>query len=123
MLRLAGVDENGQSKAAIEMNAESEQPLSEYERSLLVHLGKFDEAVRQAASAYLPSNLAQYLFQLSQKYSAYQNDPILQADKGIKERRLELVRLSVAVLVRGLDLLGIEAPGEDVERAYCAMCG
>ncbi len=85
--------------------------LTEHERGLLFHLGKFDESVQQAVAGYLPNLLANYLFQLGQKYSAfYQNDPILQAEPSVRARRLLLDILSVRVMVKGLDLLGIESP-------------
>lgn len=85
--------------------------LTEAERSLLLHLGKFDSVVQQAAAEYLPNQLALYLFQLSQKYNAfYQNDPILASEGVVLQRRLGFVLMTKLLLERGLGLLGITCP-------------
>jgi arginyl-tRNA synthetase len=81
------------------------------ERTLALALVRFADAVIAAAHLYKPSLLADYLYDLSQTYSTfYQNVPFLKAEDGIRESRVRLCGLVAAVLKRGLDLLGIEAP-------------
>lgn len=79
------------------------------ERSLMLHLLRFPDAVQRAASAYKPSVLADYLYSLAQMYSTfYQNVPFLKAEAGVRESRVLLCAATAKVLKQGLTLLGIE---------------
>ncbi|MBU1694858.1 MAG: arginine--tRNA ligase [Verrucomicrobia bacterium] len=81
------------------------------ERRLAVRLLRFPDAVVRAAEVYKPNLLADYLYELSQVYSAfYQNVPFLKAGEGVRESRVRLCDLVMKVLRRGLTLLGIETP-------------
>ena len=81
------------------------------ERALGLKLIRFPEVVIRAAERYKPNLLADYLYDLCQAYSTfYQNVPFLKAPEGIRESRVRLCGIVAAVLRRGLDLLGIEAP-------------
>lgn len=85
-----------------------EDPL---ERRLALRLLRFPEAVIASAAQYRPNLLCDYLYQLAQAYSSfYQNLPFLKAEEGIRESRLRLGASTAAVLQKGLELLGIEAP-------------
>ena len=61
-----------------------------------------------------PHRLCTYLFDLAQAFTAfYEQCPILQAeDPGVRASRQALSATTLAVMVRGLDLLGILAPEE-----------
>jgi len=81
------------------------------ERTLALKLVRFPDVVVQAAHAYKPSQLADYLYELAQTYSTfYQNVPFLKAPEGVRESRVRLCGFVAAILRRGLDLLGIETP-------------
>lgn len=81
------------------------------ERALALHVARFPEAVLDAASAFKPNILADYLFSLSQIYSRfYQTVPFLKAPDGVRESRIRLCAAAAAALRAGLGLLGIETP-------------
>jgi len=81
------------------------------ERRLGLKLARFAGVTKKSAELYRPNMLADYLYELAQLYSSfYQNLPFLRADEGVRENRINLCRLTAAVLKKGLDLLGINAP-------------
>lgn len=81
------------------------------ERALALRVLRFGDAALQAARAYRPSALADYLFDLAQAYSAfYQNVPFLKAEPGARESRVRICLAVAAVLRQGLALLGISTP-------------
>ena len=64
-----------------------------------------------ATNACRPNYLADYLYDLSQVYSAfYQNVPFLKAQDGVRESRIRLCDLVARTLRTGLALLGISSP-------------
>ena len=69
---------------------------------------------RRSATASSRTGCAAYLFDLAQAFTAfYEQCPILQAaDPEVRASRLALSATTLAVMVRGLDLLGILAPEE-----------
>ena len=89
-----------------------------YERELALALLDFEEAVLESAEEKTPHVLAQYLLNLSAAWNAYYNakeegrpaTPVLTAQGGLRELRLELVRSLQETLRTGLGLLGIPAP-------------
>lgn len=84
------------------------------ERALALELIEFGEVVAQVGDALEPHRLCGYLFGLAQAFSAfYENCPVLKADDpSTRTSRLALCAVTLDVLVRGLGLLGIEAPEE-----------
>lgn len=81
---------------------------AEKEKSLLLKIALFEEAVRQAGEKYDPSLLAKYLFELAQLFNDYYHlVPILKADYSEKIGRLRLISAVRQVLENGLLLLGI----------------
>ncbi len=81
------------------------------EQNLLRHLARFPEIVEDAAAKYEPSRLAEYLLKLAEKVNHfYETQPILKAEKEIKNTRLALISATANVIKKGLELLGIEAP-------------
>jgi len=81
---------------------------------LLMHLGRFPQAIAEAAERYAPHVLASYLYDLAVLLSRfYTQIPVLgaQTDRA-RLARLELVEATGRVLRRGLALLGIETPEE-----------
>lgn len=95
----------------MDLDAHPIQLGEEVERKLALQIARFPHAVIGAGTGYRPNLLADYLYELAQTYSSlYQNVPFLKAEEGLRESRVRLSLLALAVLRRGLDLLGIESP-------------
>jgi arginyl-tRNA synthetase len=84
------------------------------ERALALALLAFPTVVADVAASLAPHRLCGYLYQLATTFSAfYENCPVLKAGSPEERRsRLALSAATAAVLARGLDLLGIEAPAK-----------
>lgn len=81
------------------------------ERDLVLALSRFPGTVQAALNHLQPHRLATYLFELATQFSSfYENCPVLKSEGQVRESRLVLAAHTAAVLERGLDLLGIEAP-------------
>jgi arginyl-tRNA synthetase len=81
------------------------------ERALALALVGFDSAVHASADHLQPHRLCTYLFELATTFTTfYEACPVLRADPDVRDSRLGLSALTAAVLGKGLDLLGIEAP-------------
>jgi arginyl-tRNA synthetase len=82
------------------------------EHDLALALLGFGDVVVQVGDALEPHRLCGYLFDLAQAYSVfYESCPVLKApDAETRASRLALCRTTLAVLVTGLDLLGISSP-------------
>ncbi|GMI39404.1 hypothetical protein TrCOL_g4496 [Triparma columacea] len=80
------------------------------EIELARHAVKFGDVVDQVGRDLYPNVLCDYLFELSQKFSAfYETCPVNQAEsEEVRESRLALAVVTNNVLVRGMDILGIE---------------
>jgi arginyl-tRNA synthetase len=100
ILRTAGDDQAG----TVVVGAASEHDLA------LALLG-FGDVVAQVGDTLEPHRLCSYLFELAQTFSVfYENCPVLKADDTTRASRLTLCRVTLDVLVTGLDLLGIASP-------------
>jgi arginyl-tRNA synthetase len=84
------------------------------ERALGLALLGFNEAVAETLATWSPSKLCTYLFDLATTFTTfYENCPVLKApDESTRNSRLVLSDVTARVLVRGLGLLGIEAPDQ-----------
>jgi arginyl-tRNA synthetase len=82
------------------------------ERALALECLRFPEVVASAATALMPSELADYAFGLAQRFSRFYADcPVLgEADQAMRASRLGLCGLAHAVLSRALWMLGIDVP-------------
>ncbi|PUA80408.1 arginine--tRNA ligase [Nocardioides currus] len=103
IFRSAGVDPR--FEAPISLGAPAE-------RALALRLLAFGSVVAEVGDDLAPHRLCTYLFELAQEFSTfYEQCPVLKADT-VEQRgsRLSLSAVTLAVLVQGLDLLGIEAP-------------
>jgi arginyl-tRNA synthetase len=94
----------------IAFRASQNMDLSEDERSLLVHIGKYEETILSAGINYAPNVIANYLYNLAQKFNNFYNKhQILKAEnEEVKQSRLLLTQATAQVLKNGLKLLGIE---------------
>ncbi|MDB5004049.1 MAG: arginine--tRNA ligase [Mucilaginibacter sp.] len=86
--------------------------LAPEERDLIVTLTQFPEIITQAAIAYNPGTIANYVYELAKAYNKfYHEHSILQAeDELVKQFRLQLSVASAKVISRGMNMLGIEVP-------------
>ena len=85
-----------------------------HNRSLLLELIRFEDAVVSVYMSNKPHHLANYLYALAVKFSSfYVNTPNLieETDITMKNFRLELVATVANRLKSGFELLGIEMPG------------
>jgi len=84
------------------------------ERALALVLLGFADAVTSTLSAWNPSRLCAYLFDLATTFTGfYENCPVLKAPTDeLRESRLALSDLTARVLAQGLALLGIIAPDQ-----------
>jgi arginyl-tRNA synthetase len=78
------------------------------EITLAKHLLQLEDTINEVAKDLLPNRLAQYLFELAQKYNVFfENCPVLKAEAEVKTSRLGLCDLTARTLELGLNLLGI----------------
>jgi arginyl-tRNA synthetase len=83
----------------------------EAERSLVLALDGFDQALRLAYDKKAPHFLAEHAYALAQAFSAfYSNCPILQSEGPVRASRLALAAATLKQMALTLDLLGIDAP-------------
>jgi arginyl-tRNA synthetase len=82
------------------------------ERDLILVLSQFPETITQAATAYSPAVIANYIYELAKAFNKfYHEKSILQAeDEATKQFRLQLSAASAKVIKKGMKLLGIEVP-------------
>jgi arginyl-tRNA synthetase len=79
------------------------------ELDLAKHILRFPETLHAVAEDDKPNWLTSYLYDLSNKFSAfYENCPVLQSEEPTRSSRLLLCRLTADVIKRGLNLLGID---------------
>jgi len=79
------------------------------EKQLVIKMLTFSEIVAESAKTAQPSIVAQYLFELAQKFAEFYHEiNVLKAEEPEKTWRLGLIKDIKHVLENGLDLLGIE---------------
>ncbi len=79
------------------------------ELNVLRILNQFPEIVQQAAKEFAPNLIANYLYELAQKYNYfYQKNKILESEEKTKQFRLLLTQAVGKVIKEGLYLLGIK---------------
>lgn len=81
------------------------------EKILLRTLYRYEEVVSQATEELAPNLIANFLYDLAQKYNGFYNrHQILKAEKEVKEFRLWLTQATAEIIKKGLMLLGIATP-------------
>ena len=81
------------------------------ERALVLSLLGFGSVVAEAGTDAKPHLLCAHLFTVAQDFSRfYETSPILNAEGELRSSRIRLAEVTLAVITRGLDLLGIEVP-------------
>src|SRR4051812_31403764 len=111
ILRRAG-DERVAEALAADLAASSEE-LHPSTRALIKRLLEFPAQVREAAERRAPHRMTAYVHETAQDFSAFYRDVRVVGaaeEGGDEDLRLALSVLTMRVLARGLDLLGVEAP-------------
>ncbi|MBU1992849.1 MAG: arginine--tRNA ligase [Patescibacteria group bacterium] len=105
------IDSATEEEAEVDEKSSTE-PLNaeDKEMKVLREIVKFSEHVALSAAEYKPNILANYLYNLAQKFNTFYNSvPVLAAENSEKkEARLKLTESVTVVLENGLKLLGIE---------------
>jgi len=100
IFRKAGAAKNDVTQVLLEHTAELD---------LAKHILRFPETLHAVAEDDKPNWLTSYLYDLSNKFSAfYENCPVLQSEEPTRSSRLLLCRLTADVIKHGLNLLGID---------------
>lgn len=112
VLEKAGGWEPNEGFLRIALDSLKDSELKEKEASLLKHLIHFEEVALRASEENTPSLMAEYLFELAQRFNTFYNDlPILKAgDNTRKILRLTMTKQVKVVMKVGLWLLGIQSP-------------
>ena len=85
--------------------------MNEAEQAVLRWLYRYPEMVQEAGLQLSPNYLANYLYELSQRFNTFYNsNQILVEESEVKNFRLHLTKAVAQVLENGLQLLGIAAP-------------
>lgn len=81
------------------------------EELLLRTLVHFEEVLVDVAEAFAPNLVANFLYDMAQKYNAFYNNlRIIDAKEPNRSRRLFLTEATAGIIKKGLYLLGISAP-------------
>jgi arginyl-tRNA synthetase len=87
----------------------SEYTLNKSELALLRTLYKFPEVVLSAADKLSPNEIANYVYDVAQKFNTfYASSPILSDTSQLKQFRLALVSCAMQVIKNNVQLLGIK---------------
>lgn len=84
----------------------------EGEKEVLLLLGEYAEAIRQAADQYDPSQIANFAYSLAKAFHRFYHEyPILRAEsEAARQCRLQIALATANHLRDAMDLLGIEMP-------------
>ncbi|WP_243678022.1 DALR anticodon-binding domain-containing protein [Vulcanisaeta distributa] len=78
------------------------------ERELILLLGEYPEVIARAAQELRLENIIEYVNRLSLVFNSYyEKYPVLNAEPGIREFRINLVNAVRVVLGNAMDILGI----------------
>jgi arginyl-tRNA synthetase len=106
LARIESLLKKAPKRAVTQMGDELKTPV---EHELIMQIAKYPDVVFGCVQTLQLSQVAQYLFDLSQTFAAfYAEAPILKADLEVMNARLALAEAVARVLKNGLDLMGIE---------------
>ncbi len=86
--------------------------VSPVEKDLIIHLEQYPAFLTEAANAYSPAVIANYVYELARLYNKfYHEETILKAeDEAVKRFRLQLSAAAADKISKSMNLLGIEVP-------------
>ena len=100
-------------KADQKISAKIDFNLLNSEAELVKQLEKFNSVIIHSLDNYKPHIIARYLLDTAQMFNSYyQNNPVLNQEKDLRNARLLVVYSVGQVLKNGLNLLGLCAPEE-----------
>ena len=106
LLEKAGIDDK---KLDFNLELFGQTKLEEKEVDILRSIYRFPEIVMESADSFTPHIIANYLYDLAQRFNSFYADiPVLNAEGDLREFRLALVKCTSQVLKNGLSLLGID---------------
>lgn len=104
IFRKNGIDRSDVRSASISVETPQERELAQ-------RLLSYPSAIAETIATYSPNKLANYLFELSQDFTAfYEHCPVIQSDEPVRSSRLAICDITARTLQHGLGLLGIGAP-------------
>jgi arginyl-tRNA synthetase len=88
------------------------EPHSDIERSLMLKLSKFNEAIDISFREKAPNKLCEYIYDLSNIFNRFYHDNKIISEENLEKKLswLSLITLTKNILETSLDLLGIEVP-------------
>ncbi|MBB2145172.1 arginine--tRNA ligase [Pedobacter sp. LMG 31464] len=104
------------SKADYKLTVGEEQlnvALSPTELEMIMLLAKYPEEIANAAKAYSPAFLANYLYEVAKLFNKFYHEvpPIVKEENtALKQHRLNICKLTADVLKSGTNILGINVP-------------
>jgi arginyl-tRNA synthetase len=99
------------AKAGAEGAIDTGLPLEPAERTLILDLDAFGDAVAEVGETLEPHRLCGYLFRLAQSLTTFlETCRVVRAPSPVRENRLALCRLAAETMRAGLGLLGIASP-------------
>ncbi|WP_410221476.1 arginine--tRNA ligase [Pedobacter sp.] len=87
--------------------------LSDTELELIMLLAKYPHELAEAAKAYSPAYMANYLYEVAKLFNKFYHEvpPIIKEENAqIKQYRLNICKLTADVIKTGTKILGIEVP-------------
>ena len=107
---LRKADENGMDYSAETL--QDSVKLSSKEIRLIKILNSYPQKIAEAAAALSPAVIANYAYELAKEFNQYYHDTrILQEeDQDVRRFRLVLIQTVAEVLVKAMDILGIQLP-------------
>jgi len=87
-------------------------PLLPKEIELVKVMAGFPDKVQEAAAAHSPALVANYAYNLAKEFNQYYHDVTIlkEADADVRAQRLMLIATIAKVLVKAMDILGIQLP-------------
>lgn len=101
------------NKAAdIKIAVDPKTVLNELERELIKLIYEFPAVLEESATAYNPSHIANYIYELTKTFNRFYHDhSILKEEiETVKQFRLALAKQCAHIIKNGMNLLGIEVP-------------
>jgi arginyl-tRNA synthetase len=88
------------------------EELSIHHKKIINHLDSFSDVIELSAKTYSPSNICQYVFELSKLFNSfYQDEKIIDGKNNeTTSFKIALADLTSLSILRSLDLLGIDVP-------------
>ena len=88
------------------------EPLLPKEIELVKIMAGFPDKIKEAAEAHSPALVANYAYNLAKEFNQYYHDVSIlkEADERVRSQRLMLIATIAKVLVKAMDILGIQLP-------------